>query len=79
MSIFISDFDMAKLFFLDQNNPKIFINEPLARFAVSFVSVYHGLFRLLVIWRLWVVVTYESLKTKEEVELCNPKSDHGRL
>lgn len=44
MSIFISDFDMAKLFFLDQNNPKIFINEPLAQFVVSFVSVYHRLF-----------------------------------
>lgn len=44
MSIFISDFDMAKLFFLDQNNPKIFINEPLAQFVVSFVSLYHRLF-----------------------------------
>ena len=44
MSIFISDFDMAKLFFVDQNNPTIFINEPLAQFAVSFVSVFHGLF-----------------------------------
>ena len=35
---------MAKLFFLDQNNPKIFVNEPLAKFAVSFVNVFHELF-----------------------------------
>ena len=32
------------VFFLDQDNPKIFINEPLAQFAVSFVSVFHELF-----------------------------------
>ena len=30
--------------FLDQNNPKIVINEPLAQFAVSFISVFHELF-----------------------------------
>ena len=34
----------GQTFFLDQNDPKIFINEPLAQFAVSFVSVFHGLF-----------------------------------
>ena len=34
----------GQTFILDQNNPKIFINEPLAQFAVSFVSVFHGLF-----------------------------------
>ena len=43
MSIFISDFDMAK-HYLDQNNPKIVINEPLVQFAVSFISVFHELF-----------------------------------
>ena len=38
MSVFISDIDTAKPYvqFLDQNNPKIFINEPLAQCAVSF-------------------------------------------
>ena len=35
MNIFTSDIDTAKRF-LDQNNPKIFINEPLAQCEVSF-------------------------------------------
>ena len=34
----------GQTFILDQNNPQIFINEPLAQFAVLFVSVFHGLF-----------------------------------
>ena len=37
MSVLISDIETAKLYvqFLDQNNLKIFINEPLAECAVS--------------------------------------------
>ena len=37
MSVLISDIETAKLYvqFLDQNNLKIFINEPLAQRAVS--------------------------------------------
>ena len=40
MSVFISDIDTAKPYvqFLDQNNPKIFINEPLVQCTVSFKS-----------------------------------------
>ena len=50
-------------YFLDQNNPQIFINEPTAQRAVSF-------------WFLWLrlwVVTYESLKTKEKASWVIPK------
>ena len=60
MRVLISDIETAKLYvqFLDQNNLKIFINEPLAQCAVSWKCRF--------IWiRLWVVA-YESLKTKEK-------------
>ena len=55
MSVLISEIDVRlnKLNFLDQNNPKIFTNKPLAQFAVSFKCWF-------IMRKLWVV-TYKSL------------------
>ena len=59
MSVLISEIDVRlnKLNFLDQTNPKIFTNKPLAQFAVSFKCWF-------IRRKLWVV-TYKSLKVKE--------------
>ena len=67
MSVLISDIETAKLYvqFLDQNNLKIFINEPLAQRAVSWKCRFIRI-------RLWVVA-YESLKTKEKSSWLIPK------
>ena len=58
MSVLISEIDVRlnKLNFLDQNNPKIFTNKPLAQFAVSFKCWF-------ILRKLWMV-TYKSLKVK---------------
>ena len=55
MSVLISEIDVQlnKFNFLDQNNPKIFTNKPLAQFAVSFKCWF-------IMRKLWVV-TYKSL------------------
>ena len=68
MSVLISEIDVRlnKLNFLDQNNPKIFTNKPLAQFAVSFKCWF-------IMRKLWVV-TYKSLKVKEKSSWANPKS-----
>ena len=49
---------LPPIFLLDQSNPKIFINEPLVQCV--------DLLKCQFIWIILWLVSYESLKTKEE-------------